>query len=468
MPDLLEPPASPINVTIPSLKAGKAPSTPPKEQKPAETPPPAQKLPESPPAAKIEAADTSEIPTQIVGGAKSNAQFANERRKAKLDRAAEQLGVPKLNEEVEQSRAQYLEMKLKAERLESDRAADLERMGELQRLAEDHKAQLDSRENDYFERHQARFDPLDDEELRTSEASVRSILSANMPIRVPGPEGDKRAVKFEDVMANPTSAHWAYVALNDFIAARAVNNEVGMDRAVNLMAVQLGADVAFSDRPGENRLLESSDPAFVAIEKAMVLSIDPLLKKKGREAFISEQAPVLIQKQIREREASIATNLRKGIFLDTDTRASIAAQNPMDGRVILGAVLEASPQLRDEADRYISMMAPATARVGEIRMPTLTSKDPKDIQAHRAEAARYQRQLGEMTTNAVIGHLSTFIIGEMAGELEALRLRVGDISSAQNPGGTRHSDDAGSTADQKDTSGIPTKIVGGGRNNTGR
>ena len=456
--DTLDAPPVKPQIKIPSFKGGKPTQEPAKPPAPAETPPPAHKPADVPPGAPKEPViDVSDIPTDI-SGKKSASQYAEERREAKLKRAAEQLGVPALQQEADETKTLYAETKLQLEKERQERAADAQRLLDLQKIAEERKADLEKRDTEYFDRFSARFDPNEDEELRSTSAELGRLLVEKMPIRVPGTDGEKR-VKFEDVLRNPVSARNAERALEDFTRAREAGDDNAMNMAVNFMALQMGADVFFSPTSiNENRLLSESDPAFVKIEEAMVAAMPSFVKKKGREQFVSEQAPVLVQEQLRKRESSIASNLRAGIFLNEDTRNSIAAQNPMDGRVILSSVLEASPQLKEEADRYISVNAPALARMGSIQMPTLTSKDPAAIQAHRQEQARYQRQLGEMTANAVIGHLSSMIIAEMAGELEALRARADDIASNENPGGTRHTDDGGGGG-VTDVSQIPTKIV---------
>lgn len=455
------PPPAKVEIKIPSLSPGKAASEAPKPPKAAETPPTGQKPAESPTGGQDEGVlDVSSIPTDIRGN-KSASQYAEERRKSKLDKAAETLGVPQLQQEFDSTKTAYAEAQLRIQKYDVDLADRDRQLEEMKRIADQRKAEIDTRENDYFERYQVRFDPGDDEELRTASQSLRDVLVESMPTRVPGVNGDVR-VLFKDVMANPQRAGFVDNILANFQKHQDMGDSAGMDMDVNAMAQLMGANVKFSPRPEESELLDSSNPAFVEIERAMIRASPAFGKKQSRQQFISDQAPALAQQQIRQRETGIATNLRKGIFLDQDTRNSIAAQNPHDGRVVLGMIMDVSPQLKDEAERFISSSAPALARMGEIRMPTLTSKDPAAIQLHRQEQQRYQRQLGEMTINATIGHLAGLVLPAMVGELEALRARVGDIAANENPGGTRHSDDGGGDR-QIDVSQIPTKIVPGRR-----
>jgi len=447
------PPAAPeqqIKVVIPNPK-GKAPPAAPKQDDP-----PPQKV--APPAAGAE--DEPEIPTNIMPvKEKTASQYRDERLKGKEQRVAEKLGVPEMEAELTSLR----EYKTKASTYEADlarerqeRQAEQARIAELTARQEELARQAKEAETRYFDDFKVNYDPSSDDELRTAHQSMRSSLAAKMPVTVPTADGKDQRVFFGKLMENPENERRVNAAMDFYAKAEELGDPVAMDRAVNLMLMVAGAPVKFSQRPDEEVLVDSAHPAFVKAEEAMREALPSFQKRSQREQYVTEQAPQLVMQAIRGREDSIKGSLRTAIFLDSDTRASLAAINPLDSGVIIGDVLETNPQLAESLNSYIAVSAPALARMGKIQMPTLTSSDPAAITAHRQEAQRHQAHLGEMMRKAAIGHVAGPIIMSMMGELNALRERFGHISENENPGGTRPGESGNGTADEPE---IPTQIL---------
>jgi hypothetical protein len=217
-----------------------------------------------------------------------------------------------------------------------------------------------------------------------------------------------------------------------------------------------GAPVTFGKTFADDNGIARDHPAFQKTEEAMREALPAFAVRQQRSQFINEQAPLLVQKQITQREDSIKQNLRSSIFLTPDNRASLAAVNPYDSRVIIGDILESNPALADVLNSHIAATAPALARMGKIQMPTLASNDPQAIAAHRQEAQRYQNQLGEMMLQSAMGRIAGMVIPALMGEIEALRLRAGDAATNTNPGGNRGGE--GSTPPTEEPE-IPTQIM---------
>ncbi len=447
MPALLEPPApakappaapeAPIAIKIPQI-GGKAPKEAPK---PPVEPPVAPVTPPKPadgahPGPVLDD-DGEEIDTQIMpGGKKSASQFKEERQQSKKDRIAAELGLPEITKERDEFKTKTLTYEAELTRERAERATEKARLAEVEARQKELDQEVEQARSRYFDDYKADFDPREDQELQAAHQTMRGTLLAKMPNRITTDDGEKR-VFVDRVLDNPQSAAVMDKAFELYHKAEQAHDPVGMDRAVNLAAQVLGAPVKFSQRPDEEVLLESTHPEFKQIEEAMRAALPAFASRQQRNQFVREQAPMLIQQQITGRETAIKTSLRSAIFLDADTRASLAAVNPMDSGVIIGQILEENPQLSEMINGHIAVSAPAYARMGKIQMPTLASSDPAAIAQHKAEAQRYQAKLGEDMRLAVIGKAAGPIIIAMMGEIKALRERAGANASAENPGGTR-------------------------------
>lgn len=452
----LEPPAKPAaapaaapKVILPPSTAKAPPAAPKKLDEP--TPPPA-----TPAANPPGTSDEPIIDTQIVPlKGKSAEQYAEERRKSKEDKVAAKLGLPELEKERDEFRtkATTYEQELTKER--SERALEKARLAEVEARQKELNEEVEASRSRYFDEYKVDFDARGDQELQTAHQTFRGTLISKMPNRITGSDGEQR-VFIDQVLSDPKKAVALDKAMDFYAKAEAAHDPMGMDRAVNYAAQVLGAPVKFSERPEDEVLLESSNAEFRQIEEAMRAGLPSFASRQSRAAFVRDQAPQLVQQQIQQREDSIKTSLRSAIFLTPDARASLAAVNPMDSGVIIGDILQHSPDLAEMLNGWIAVNGPAFARMGKIQMPTLASNDPAAIAAHRAESQRHQGALSESMRLAAIGKVAGHIITALMGEVHALRERAGDVSSNNNPGTTR-SGEGGVTTEADPV--IDTQIV---------
>ena len=407
---------------------------------------------ESTPANKEEPGlDTSAIPLPESRKVKTPAEYAAERRESKVEKAKVIAGVPELEAELTATKAQLAEFeKIKAEAAQYER-----RVAEFEALQKEREAEIERLKTTYFEQHKATYNPADDEELRTASGTVQQTLLGGMPAFLPSKEGTPKRSVFDQYAKTAEGQGYIDQAMSNYVAAYNEGNDEKMNLAVNFMAQLSGSDaVVFSRDPDEQALLDLNDPSFREIETAMRKAMPSYMTKKQRERFVVEQAPVLAQQALQQRQATVSANLRKAVFLDPEVAAARAEIDPLDAGVVMNQIVQHSPELKEHLDRYIAFTAPTFARI-QFQDSTLASNDPKAIEAHRAGQLHHQKVGGEIMQKAMLGEIAPYIITELMGQLQALTLRAGDISANENPGGNNSGDSTASPPNSHDISAIP-------------
>ncbi len=443
----------PINVVIPGITENIQPSV----NKPAATPAPSASPAANPPveqpnplAAKPNAEITQKpeevkveapkIDTDVLGNSpdpatkKTPAQFAEERRKSKEQELEQKFGVPELKQTIEQVKADNLriEMELRDIKLERDKLAQEKEQNEL--LAKQRKEELDKATGSYFDAFRAEAPIEEDRDFIESTSRFNSTLASSLPERIPIGDDEKRIFP-EQLLSNPTFAGQMDNVMSHFAYARSRGDSVTMDLAVNAAAQLLGVPMVIDPDPTKCQgTLESGDPVFRQIESAMKGAMPHWGTRNERVKALREQAPVLIQQKLLERERTISGNIKAAIFMQPDEAQARLRANPSDTSAVLATIIESTPELKEMVERTVAGLAPAFARMGKIDMPTLSEKTPEAIKAHQDEALAYRARLADAMPAAVLGKIAGPVIASLIGQLKSANQRLAGVAVNTNPG----------------------------------
>ena len=445
MPEVLDPPAPAIApLKLPSVPS--APKTPPAPQnapKALETPPaapeqktvPANLLADAPPGEQKSAAS---IPTDIHDGTtpakKTDAQFAEERRKAKEEEQRKKFGVDDIQKQRDEALQQQASATLELENLRREREELVRQVEEFKGIAETRKTEVEQVTGKYFDAFKAEAPPQEDEAYMQSYSAFHSTMVQNMPDVIPVQNGATKMFSAEAFLNNPDTAMKAANVMRHYIAARAQGDTALMAEAVNSMAHVMGADVVFSNDPDQAQMLDQGSDAFQRINNAMKLGIEPFKRMNDRSQILREEAPKIVAEKLHNRELTIRGSLEKGIYMPIEQASERLAQNPSDSAALISALINENEPLKQLADQAIAGMAPAFARMGQLQMPTLASNRPEDIQAHQRDVQRFQGILGGAMKDAVLGRVSGPIIADLYSKLQAAEARANAASNNTNPG----------------------------------
>jgi hypothetical protein len=364
---------------------------------------------------------------------KTDAEFAEERRQAKLAKAAKDLGVDGLKSELDQTKVTLLNYEAEKEKLTREKTEYEEKVKIYESRLKEKEQLLAERENSYYDDFKPQVDLTTDDELLGSRSAVASAFSQYAPDRIQTASGVQRFLP-EKLFNDPAKEGHVDHIMSYFIQAKANGDDAVMDTAVNAMAQLMGADIVLSADPQERQVLPNTDQTFIAIERAMKAAVDPHLKKVQRKAYLTEQAPKVVAEQIEKRESIIREGMMKSVVLSPEKRMERLRANPIDSAGLVSALIEANPHLQELVEQHVHGVAPAFARMGKINVP-ISDKSPEGLARHRQEVARYQGLVQETSSAAVIGKIAGPVIAQLMSQVKALSERVGKIGEATNPGG---------------------------------
>ena len=444
MPEVLDPPAPAIApLKLPDIPS--APKTPPAPQNAPKAPetPPAGTEPKAPPANLLADAPPGEqksaagIPTDIHDGTtpakKTDAQFAEERRKAKEEEQRKKFGVDDIQKQRDEALQQQANATLELENLRREREELVRQNEEYKGIAETRKTEVEQVTGKYFDQFKAEVNPAEDPEFAGAYNQFHTAMVATLPETLPTAAGEKPFIP-EAFLANPQNSAQVGNIMAHYAAARNTGNTANMQMAVTAMAQLMGANFIASTDPEVAQLVEPSSELYRQISTAMKTGLPHFQQMDSRGRLLREEAPRLVQEKLVGREQNIRASLEKGIYMPIEQASERLAQNPSDSAALISALINENEPLKQLADQAIAGMAPAFARMGQLQMPTLASNRPEDIQAHQRDVQRFQGILGGAMKDAVLGRVSGPIIADLYSKLQAAEARANAAANNTNPG----------------------------------
>jgi hypothetical protein len=393
------------------------------------------------PVAEVDDTVSSEIPTDIFGSdpkpkkekKKTDAEYAEERRQAKIKKAEQELGVDQLRVQLEEQKSTLLNLETERERIQRERTEYEEKWKVAESRLKEKETALSEREKTYYDDFKPQVDPSSDDELRKHQSGMLNAFTQLMPDRIQTANGQERFLADTFFKSPEKEAHVDQV-MGYFAQALNDGNHSLMDTAVNAMAQLMGADVVLSNDPMERRLLEKNDPTFLSIERAMKAARGPFIEKANRKQYLQAEAPKIVQEQLSGREEIIRQGLRKSVLLSPEDRSTVLRSNPVDSAGIVSALVEANPHLTELIEHEVHRMAPAFARMGKIQVP-MVDNSKEGMDRHRNETVQYQKTIKDSMNAAILGKAAGPIIAALMGQVTALQSRVKRESELTNPGG---------------------------------
>ena len=406
--------------------------TPPKpgESAPQVTPPaPVVESLEIPVDPYDESKGAPEIPTEPQPK-KTAADFRRER----LEKKGEKLTVAELERALGQEREQTVTLQARIAELEKQEQEREAALREKDLLIEQRDSEVASARSNYFDQNKAVFLPQQDPDIVRLTDSIYSTFAREMPSHIMDASGTQRRI-LPSTVKNASFMMQADKIIDAYTKAIHKNDGATADLAVNAMAELLGADVKVSVDPQQSKLIDNNSSLFTQLDKAMRTVSDDFAKRDGLITQFHTEAPKKALGAWNSRRDGISSGLTKTIFLSPQDRRELAQKDPSNPSLLLTTIIETTPALKRMAEQKIGIVADSFAALeGKIVLPTLLSNDPQEIQQHQQRVAEIRGNHAEIMRSAVLGMCAAPILSALLEERDALALRAGELSQAQNPG----------------------------------
>lgn len=444
--------------SVPSSYGGaavlEAPDPKPKvEEKPNPTPAPVAPTTEKKPDAPEEKSAGIDDLLPKEGGdgqpKKTAAQYAEERRAAKLKQREAVEKLPTLEEENRQLKAEREAAQARLQELEALSSQERQEKTLATEDVETLRVRAEAAEKRYIAAHGPDFDPYQDPEVVRHAKEVEDSLRANLPKFAMKSDGTQARINL-DVIRKQSPERKAAMdqAVAQYAVATEQGDEAGLDKAVSLMGVALGGlDIEDVD-------------VRTSLETALAAASEPFAKGITRFRHVQENA-VEFSRQRRAQSAKVAEErLLQPLRLDPEAIATTLESNPSHPWANFGALVEEMP---DEFRTKIeTSLRQDSSILGALRFtppplaPNATAQEIADHEAitqaadgRIAEAARYIAVGRAMIEGGLLAHLRAQVAGvqerlESESESTAIPRRGG--------GGEPASKNAGSGWDQISTS----------------
>lgn len=441
-------PSEPEKIVIPSLDALKQ-SAMRAETEVVETPKPGEPTPPKPgeptppntPPAPVVAA--SEIPIDPYDESKGSTETPPEPqpkkgpadfRRERQEKKAEKLGMAELERALGEEREQTVILRARIAELEKQHEAHETSLREKDLLIEQRDSEIATTRAGYFDQNKAVFLPQQDPDIVRLTDSIYTTLSREMPSHIMDATGTQRRV-LPSAIKNPQFMMNADRIIEAYTNAITKNDGATADLAVNAMAELLGADVKVSVDPQQSKLIDNNSPLFTQLDKAMRTVSEDFAKRHSLITQFTTEAPKKAMGAWNSRRDGISAGLTKTIFLSPQDRRELAQKDPSNPSLLLTTIIETTPALKRMAEQKIGIVADSFAALeGKIVLPTLLSNDPQEIQQHQQRVAEIRGNHAEIMRSAVLGMCAAPILSALLEERDALALRAGELSQAQNPG----------------------------------
>lgn len=435
---------TPGEIKIPTLADLTKPvGAPPQENAPPKVDAPGSKPGDTPPgnAPPVEMKpedDASEIPINVADPevkAKTPKEFAAERKKTKETKEEAEQRQRDLESRATAAETQLAEFLREKEEL-AKKNGDLEQqLTTFKGETESSKKKLEEIEKQYTASFTPVVNPLEDEEFKTSHQKFISELGNNLPLRVVGATGEPVRVTFGNLIQDPVKAGQIGQVMEFYANSVEKGDQAMIDRAVNLMAGVMGADVRIENNPATDKLIASSDPTFLKIEEAMQKASPHFVTRQSRAKEVTQNAPKLAMERLTKKTETLRTNLTTGVLLSQEKAVSILSENPLDSVALFSALAAHSPVLKTQAEASIARFAPSLALVQDGLQLPLTNPTREGIAAHQASLGRHREVLADVMRKAVIGEAAGPLIAQLMRERDAAEARANAAAGNTNPGG---------------------------------
>lgn len=445
MADLMKPAGQPPTEAPPAKPPGEKAGDPPQSNAPPETKP---------------EEDASLIPISVTDPevkAKSPEQFAAERKgkkEAKQELETRAADAERRAAEAERQLAEFIREKEQWTTKEKDFTTKLESFrGETEATTK----KLEEAEKAYTRSFSPKADPWQDEEFTNSHKSFITTLSENLPLRLNGPAGEFR-VMFNNIMQDPNNGQRVGQIMEFYANATTRGDQTMIDRAVNLMAGVLGADIRIQG-DGNDRVLPTTDPAFVKIEEAMQKAVPHYVKRSERALHVTREAPRIATEMLAKKTTTLKENLAKGVLMPLESSQALLTSNPTDSRGLLGALAHHSPVVKELAQAAINDFGPSMALVKEGLDLPLLDPSREGQQAHQGSLERHRAKLAEVMQYAIVGRAAGPVIANLIRERDAAEARANAAAKNTNPGAGTAGGEGGKPDNSKDVSSIPLATI---------
>lgn len=404
--------------------------------------------------------EAHEIPTDITGDEpprpatekpKTSAEFAEERRKAKRKQMEEELGVPKMREELTAAQQEQARLLAEEQKFHVEREKLTKEVESLREEARVMRERAETATTGYGERFETIVSPMDDPEYRQSAEAMHSIFVNGLPDTIQS-QGKRKVIVPEAIFRDPQRAKAAGKIIGDYARARTEGDVESMTRTINQMAELMGADVIVSDNPAEEVLLDTASEEFRKISEAMKAAAPHYAKLGERASYVATEAPKIYETQLRARADAVRTNMLGRILIQRDEALAKLEQEPTNATALIALLGEQIPGLKQLVEQEAVSLAPLFARV-QPPSPPLFSKDDKAISQHREQQARMNSDMITAMDHAVVGRVAGHLISALWGQLSAASKRADAAAAATSPGSAHDRGDGGEKAMT-----IPTEI----------
>lgn len=453
-----------INIpSLDTLKGGKAPEAV-LEKPPGEAPLPEKDKKEDPPVAPAD--DASSIPIDAVNPTvtaktdKKPADYAADRKKAKETKEEAEKRQQELEARAANAETQLAELIKERETWTSDKTRYETDLTNTRTEAEKAKKEAEEYQTKYGEAFKPQINPADDEIFRKAHTSFIEELGSNLPLRVPGQNGEPVRVVFGNLMQSQVFANGMPQVMEMYAQAVSQGSQLHIDRAVNLMAGLLGADTRVEGKDTD-KLLASNDPTFAKIEEAMHKACPHFITRAQRAHEVTTQAPKLAQERLTKKTETYRANLAQGVILPIEQAQTLLTENATNSIGLFSALVHHSEPLKVIAQGYIDEFAPAFALVPEGLQLPLTDPTKEGMRKHAESLTRHRRTLADAMQYAVIGKASGPIIAELVSQRDAAEARANAAARNTNPGtgSGAGKENQGGPAPSEDASSIPTETI---------
>lgn len=460
-------------IVIPKLSdltappAGGKREEPPKKEDPPGTKPGDTPPGNAPPTEVPPESDVSDIPISAADPdvkaapvAKKPEDFAKDRRKAKETKEEAEKRLQEL-----EARAAAAEEKIllftKEKEQWTTKEKELEgKYGTLSTDFETTKKHAEEVEKKYAESFQPQANPYEDEDFKVANGTFHNELGSRLPLRVQGPTGEAIRVTFSNLMQQPNFPSALQQVMTFYTDSVAKGNQPMIDRAVNLMAGIIGADVKVEGKPETDKTLPATDPVFMEVEKAMHAAMPHFVKRQERGLFVTQNAPRIAQERLTKKTDSLRTNLMSGVLLPLDKATTLLTENPLHSVGLFSAIAAHAPILQTQVKAVVDEFAPALALVSDGLQLPLTDPTREGMQAHQESLNRHRRTLADVMQYAVVGKAAGPLIAQLIRERDAAEARANAAAGNTNPGGGgKAGREDGAKEASNDPSAIPLNTV---------